>query len=214
DAEDGQEVERDADQHVAEQGTDHTKGDDRHDDQGLRVGSQRYRQQCVDAENGQHQAPYHVLHDRLLFRSAPVGAIVDCGVALEQLGEKVVLQVLYHFPGFHLRFDDVRVDGHRAFAFHPADACVAGLHAEFGNRVEGNQVAAGGTDVHAFEIANGASFLFRVTQHDAHFVIAALHALRLGAVESIADLAADVVQGQAHDLGLGSDAESQLFLAV
>ena len=86
--------------------------------------------------------------------------------------------------------------------------------AEFSNGIKRYQIAVGSADDHVFQIANGNPFLFRVTHHHPHFVITTLHALCLRAIKRIAHLAADVVEGEAHDFGLRFDGETQLILVA
>ena len=74
---------------------------------------------------------------------------------------------------------------------------VAPAQIELGHAVERHLLAAGGADVHVLQVADGLPLRLREAHHHPHVVLAALHPLRLGAVEGAAHLAGQVAQGQA-----------------
>ena len=79
---------------------------------------------------------------------------------------------------------------------------------------KGTSAPARRANPHALEVAQRTALALRVTHHDANIVAAALNPLRFFAIEALANLAAEVCQGQAQRLGLGLDRQPQLTLAL
>ena len=93
------------------------------------------------------------------------------------------------------------------------DGGIASAQFDVGNRRERYLRAVGGADAHVFEIAQGTPLGFRITDHDPNILGAPLYALHFLAIEGLARLTRQVVQGQSQLAALRKQRQLGFLLA-
>ena len=182
---------------VSEDRADGTEWNHTHDDEGLKIGPERDRQEHVD----DHQRHAEALDD------ATGGVGLFALLAAEPIGHAGKGHIQFRSPCFEGGDDatrcrhapiHVRRYCHNAPTICPTNARKASGDLRICNGSEGHLDTVPGSDAHFFERTKRTSLCFGVANHHTDIVAPALDALGLGPVESLTNLARQVVLGEAQ----------------
>ncbi len=188
----------------------HGEGNHRHDDQRLRVGAQRDRQQGINDSQGHEERGKQIADAVLLLAAGAFQAVADPRMVAQDGAQRPWTEIGQHL----VRRDHVsiHVGGN---VHHPVTVCSLDgreAAAEIGlrNRGEGHLGAISGADAHLIERPQCAALRLGVAQHDPDVVAAALNPLNLFAVERLTDLASQGAQVQPEGFSRWKDIELEL----
>ena len=191
---------------MAEDGADDAEGEDEEDDEGLGVAAEGDGHEGVHGAEDDEEGDEHLAAAFLLLAGFAFEAPFDVTVA----GEEVV-EVAGEFEAEGVdvggAFVEVGGDVEGAASVDAFDAGEAFGDGGFGDPAEGDLEAGGGADAHCVEGGEVFALVLGEFEHDFDFVAAALDALDFIAIERLADLAGEVVDGDAELTGFGFEAK-------
>lgn len=205
-AEHGHDADGEAMEDVAEDSADNAEGENEEDDEGLGITAEGDGHEGVHGAEDDEEGDKHLGAAFLLLAGFAFETPLDVAVT----GEEVV-EVAGEFEAEGIdvggTFVEVGGDVEGTAAVDAFDAGEAFRDGGFCDTPEGNFQAGGGADAHGVEGGEVFPLVLVEFEHDFDFVAASLDALDFIAIEGLADLAGEVVDGDAELASFGFEAE-------